>query len=278
MQIEPGQVAVITGGASGIGFGLAEALAKRGVRLVLADVREDALTQAADDLCAEGAEVEIVVTDVSDAASVNRLAHRTRELFGRVDLLCNNAGLVSPSGPLWEQETRTWERMIAVKMMGVVHGVRAFVPFMIQQGNGHVLNTASSGGLAPLAHRTPYTTTMHAVVGLTETLDIELRQEGPNLGATVLCPGLVDTPLGTNSATLGAISLPPGGNGMSMRQIAAASGGILTPLEVAEAALAAVMENKVHVAPGHGVLARAKARVDALLADLEESGQPVEIR
>lgn len=277
MQIEPGQVAVITGGASGIGFGLAEALAKRGVRLVLADVREDALLQAADELRAEGAEVVIVATDVSDATSVDRLAHRTLELFGRVDLLCNNAGLVSPSGPLWEQETRTWERMIAVKVMGVVHGVRAFVPFMIEQGNGHVLNTASSGGLAPLAHRTPYTTTMHAVVGLTETLDIELRQEGPNLGATVLCPGLVDTPLGTNSAALGAISLPPG-NGMSMRQIPAASGGILTPLEVAEAALSAIVENKVHVAPGHGVLARAKARVDALLADLEESGQPVEVR
>ena len=279
MQIEAGQVAVITGGASGIGFGLAEALAKRGVRLVLADVREHALMQAADELRAEGAEVEIVATDVSDATSVDRLAHRTLELFGRVDLLCNNAGLVSPSGPLWEQETGTWERMIAVKMMGVVHGVRAFVPFMIQQGNGHVLNTASSGGLAPLAHRTPYTTTMHAVVGLTETLDIEMRQEGPNLGATVLCPGLVDTPLGTNSATLGAITLPSGdGNGMSMRQIAAASGGILTPLEVAEAALSAIVQNKVHVAPGHGVLARAKARVKALLSDLEESGQPVEIR
>ncbi|MEW9871622.1 SDR family NAD(P)-dependent oxidoreductase [Arthrobacter sp. HS15c] len=277
MKITSGQVAVITGGASGIGFGLAEALAARGVHLVLADVREGALEPAADALRAIGAEVATVLTDVSDRASVGELANRTLELFGRVDLVCNNAGLICQGAPLWEQDMQTWDRMIAVKIMGVIHGVQAFAPILIKQGTGHFLNTASSGGLAPLPNRTPYTATMHAVVGLTETLDIELRAAAPALGATVLCPGLVDTALGQNSATLGAIKLPAGAEG-AMRSIAAASGGILTPLGVAEAAIAAVEQDRVHVAPGHDVLARARARVEALLSDLELSGQVIETR
>ncbi|MDQ0675122.1 NAD(P)-dependent dehydrogenase (short-subunit alcohol dehydrogenase family) [Pseudarthrobacter siccitolerans] len=275
MKITPGSVAVITGGASGIGFGLAEALAEREVRLVLADVREDALEPAADALRAKGAEVATVRTDVTDRNSVEGLAHRTLELFGRVDLVCNNAGLICSGAPLWEQSTQTWDRMIAVKVMGVVHGVQAFAPIMIKQGAGHFLNTASSGGLAPLPNRTPYTATMHAVVGLTETLDLELKAEALALGATVLCPGLVDTAIGKNSATLGAIKLSSGAEG-AMRSIAAASGGILTPLEVGEAAIAGIEEGRVHVAPGNDVSARAKARVQGLLRDLEKSGQVIE--
>ena len=109
MKITPGSVAVITGGASGIGFGLAEALAEREVRLVLADVREDALEPAADALRAKGAEVATVRTDVTDRNSVEGLAHRTLELFGRVDLVCNNAGLICSGAPHWEQSTQTWD-------------------------------------------------------------------------------------------------------------------------------------------------------------------------
>lgn len=271
MKIAPGQVAVITGGASGIGFGLAEALAARGLHLVIADVRDEALEPAADALRAMGAEVATVRTDVSDRDSVRRLATRTMELFGRADLVCNNAGLICPGAPLWEQDTQTWDRMIGVKMMGIIYGVQAFAPIMIKQRSGHFLNTASSGGLAPLLNRTAYTATMHAVVGLTETLAIELKAEAPALGATVLCPGLVDTAIGLNSPTLGAIKLPPSAEA-ALRSIAAASGGILTPLEVAEAAIAGVEEDRVHVAPGHDVLSRARARVQSLLSDLELSG------
>ncbi|MGD6749710.1 SDR family NAD(P)-dependent oxidoreductase [Streptomyces sp. BH105] len=187
--------------------------------------------------------------------------------YGRVDLVCNNAGLVSPAAPLWEQSSRTWELMMGVKVLGVVHGVRAFAPLLIERGTGHILNTASSGGLAPLPQRTPYTTTMHAVVGLTETLDEELKQVAPTLGATVLCPGLVDTPLGRNSAALGSIELPPG-TPTSMRDMVGSHGGILSPRDVAEAALTAVEAGRVHVAPGEGVAERARARVEALLADI----------
>jgi short-subunit dehydrogenase len=189
---------------------------------------------------------------------------------GRVDLICNNAGVVCPAAPMWEQETRTWQQMISVKMLGVIHWVRAFVPLLIERGVGHILNTASSGGLAPLPGRTPYTGTMHAVVGLTETLDLELKQVSPELGATVLCPGLVDTALGANSAALGAIRLPAGaGAPGSMRSLVASRGGILSSREVAEPAIAAIEAGRVHVAPGAGVAGRARARVEALFADIE---------
>ncbi|WP_189321495.1 SDR family NAD(P)-dependent oxidoreductase [Streptomyces flaveus] len=266
MRIDKGQVAVITGGASGIGYGLAEALAARGVRLVVADIREDGLAEAQESLRAAGAEVTAAATDVSDAASVRRLADHAVAAYGRVDLVCNNAGVVCPAAPMWEQDDRTWERMIGVKLRGVVHGVRAFAPLLIAQGTGHFLNTASAGGLAPLPGRTPYAGTMHAVVGLTETLDAELKQVSQALGATVLCPGLVDTPLGENSAALGAIRLPPGAD--SMRSAAAGRDGILTRREVAEAALAAVAAGRVHTAPGAGVARRARTRVEGLLADI----------
>ncbi|MCX4831266.1 SDR family NAD(P)-dependent oxidoreductase [Streptomyces sp. NBC_01016] len=268
MRIANDHVAVITGGASGIGHGLAEVLAARGVRVVISDVREEGLAKARASLAEAGAEVTAVVADVADEASVRTLADRTMTAYGRVDLVCNNAGVVSPAAPLWEQTSRTWELMIGVKVLGVVHGVRAFAPLLIERGAGHFLNTASSGGLAPLPDRTPYTTTMHAVVGLTETLDEELKRVAPTLGATVLCPGLVDTPLGRNSEALGAIRLPPG-TPASMRSMADNRGGILSPREVAEAALDAVEAGRVHVAPGGGVVERARARVAALLADIE---------
>ncbi|MGD6749662.1 SDR family NAD(P)-dependent oxidoreductase [Streptomyces sp. BH105] len=268
MHIANDQVAVITGGASGIGYGLAETLAGRGVRVVISDVREEGLAKAHASLAEAGAEVTAVVADVSDEASVRALADRTMSAYGRVDLVCNNAGVVSPAAPLWEQTARTWELMIGVKVLGVVHGVRAFAPLLIERGTGHFLNTASSGGLAPLPDRAPYTTTMHAMVGLTETLDAELKRVSPSLGATVLCPGLVDTPLGRNSETLGAIRLPPG-SPTSMRGITSPRGGILSPRDVAQAALAAVEAGRVHAAPGGGVAERARARVEGLLADLE---------
>lgn len=263
MKLESGDVAVITGGASGIGFGLAEAVVRRGGRVVISDIRADAAEAAASSLRRAGADAVAVAADVADPASVKALAEAAIDAFGSVQLLCNNAGLVSPNAAMWEQTPQTWDRMIQVKVLGVVNGVRAFAPHLIRQGRGHILNTASSGGLAPLPGRSPYTATMHAVVGLTETLNLELRQAAPSVGATVLCPGLVDTPLGENSAALGAIDLPPGS--ASIRSMGLA---FLTPAEVAAAALDAVETGIVHVAPGAGVLERAQGRVDELLADL----------
>jgi len=268
MKISAGQVAVITGAASGIGLGLAEALVARGVGVVLSDVREEALHETEERLRAQGAVVASVVTDVTDADSVDRLAARTVELFGRVDLVCNNAGVVSPGLPMWEQDLATWSRMIDIKILGVVHGVRSFAPRLLEQGSGHFLNTASSGGLAPLPSRSPYSATMHAVVGVTETLDLELREASSGVGATVLCPGLVDTPLGANSAALGVVAPMPALDPEAMRRMIESQGGISTPRQVAESAIAAVEADRVHAAPGGGVLARATRRAESLLADI----------
>ena len=158
-----------------------------------------------------------VWADVTVDADLDALADATVERFGRVDLVCSNAGVVCEQAPTWEQRAETWRWLIDVKLMGVVNGVRTFAPLLIAQGFGHFLNTASVGGLMPLPTLAPYNATMHAVVGLTETLNAELRSVSTLLGATVLCPGLVDTPLGANSARLvppGAAATPDNAGGM----------------------------------------------------------------
>jgi NAD(P)-dependent dehydrogenase (short-subunit alcohol dehydrogenase family) len=264
MKIEAGQVAVVTGGASGIGFALAAALVRRGVNVMIADVREDAIPAAVDSLSRHPGRVIGVHADVSVDADVDALADETLERFGRVDLLCNNAGVVCEQAPMWEQRVASWRWLIDVKLMGVVHGIRTFTPLLIAQGSGHVLNTASVGGLIPLPSLGPYNATMHAVIGLTETLEAELKAVSEHLGATVLCPGLVDTPLGQNSAALvpqGAAATPVSGEADAMR-------GAASPSLIAEAAVAAVEAGRVHAVVGPGADVVSKRRVESLLADL----------
>jgi NAD(P)-dependent dehydrogenase (short-subunit alcohol dehydrogenase family) len=265
MKLEAGQVAVVTGGTSGIGFALADALARRGVHVMIADIREDAIPIAVDALSGHSGQVVGVQADVGVDADVDALADETMERFGRVDLVCNNAGVVCELSPMWEQRLETWRWLIDVKLMGVVHGVRTFAPLFIAQGSGHFLNTASAGGLMPLPMLAPYNATMHAVVGLTETLNTELRSVSEQLGATVLCPGMVDTPLGANSAAL----VPPGAAATPTDRDEDAMRGAISPAVVAEAALDAVEAGRVHAVVGPGAAEVARQRVDALIADLE---------
>jgi len=265
MRVEAGQVAVVTGGTSGIGFALAALLVRRGVDVMIADIREDAIPAAVDALSGHPGRAAGVHADVSVDADVDALADETIERFGRVDLVCNNAGVVCEQAPAWEQRLETWRWLIDVKLMGVVHGVRTFAPLFIAQGSGHFLNTASAGGLMPLPTLAPYNATMHAVVGLTETLNSELNSVSKDLGATVLCPGMVDTPLGPNSAALappGAVTVPVDRNDDAMR-------GAISPAVVAEAAIGAVEAGLVHAVVGPGAAEVARLRVDALLADLD---------
>jgi NAD(P)-dependent dehydrogenase (short-subunit alcohol dehydrogenase family) len=261
VKITAGQVAVVTGGTSGIGFGLAELLVRRGVHVMIADVREGAIPVAVGALSGHAADVVGVRADVAVEADVQALADATIERFGRVDLVCNNAGVVCELVPSWEQSVETWRWLTEVKLMGVVHGIRAFAPIFLAQGHGHFLNTASAGGLMALPMLSPYNAVMHAVVGLTETLHLELASQSPDLGATVLCPGLVATNLGSNSATLAPAGISttdgdPGGD------------TALTPAAVAEAALAAVEAARVHAIVGPGTDTVVRQRVDALLSDL----------
>lgn len=171
--------------------------------------------------------------------------------------------MVCEQASTWEQRPGTWRWLIDVKLMGVVNGVRTFAPLFIAQGSGHFLNTASAGGLIALPTLAPYAATMHAVVGLTETLNAELRSVSKLLGATVLCPGLVDTPLGVNSLRLvppGAATAPAAANGMPP--------GAISPSVVAQAAIEAVEADRVHAIVGPGADVVVRQRVDGLLADL----------
>jgi NAD(P)-dependent dehydrogenase (short-subunit alcohol dehydrogenase family) len=263
MRIETGQVAVVTGGTSGIGFAIADALVRRGVNVMIADIREDAIPIAVDALAGRSGHAAGVRADVSVDADLDALADETVERFGRVDLVCNNAGVVCERAPTWEQRPETWRWLIDVKLIGVVNGVRTFAPLLIAQGSGHFLNTASAGGLMPLPTLAPYNATMHAVVGLTETLNIELRSVSTLLGATVLCPGLVDTTLGANSARLvpqGAATAPDNAGGIPASAI--------SPALVAQAAIEAIEADRVHAIVGPGTEAVVRQRVDGLLADL----------
>jgi len=187
------RVAVVTSGASGIGRGMAEAFAAEGMKLVLADIEEGALAQASAELAAEGAEVIGVECDVSKADAVEALRDRALSQFGAVHVLCNNAG-VGGSGAdmLWEAPPDEWDWVMGVNVSGVIHGIRSFIPVMIEQGApGHVVNTASMAGLMHGAGI--YGITKHAVVALSEGLFSQLQMLQHPIGVSVLCPGWVRT-------------------------------------------------------------------------------------
>lgn len=195
MRLEPGQVAVVTGAASGIGRGLVDAFAARGLVVVLADVEREALEDAVTEVASTGAAALGVPVDVRDPDQVDALAARVLRDFGRVDVLCNNAGVVTPRAPVWQQSFADWQWTVQVNLLGVANGVRAFVPHFVETGRGHVVNTASIAGLAtiPGGGNGAYSATKHAVVGLSETLRLELSLVAPEVGVTVLCPGPVPT-------------------------------------------------------------------------------------
>jgi NAD(P)-dependent dehydrogenase (short-subunit alcohol dehydrogenase family) len=191
-----GRVAVVTGGASGIGRGLAEALGGRGCKVVVADVEVDALDAASAELRATGVDCLPVVTDVSSAASVDALLAAALDAYGAVHVLCNNAG-VRLTGSFLEQRLADWEWMVGVHLWGLVHGLRTFLPILLAQDEGHVVNTASIAGVLGFA-AAPYVGTKHAVVGITDALSLELQQQGAHVGVSLLCPGAVRTNLVTS--------------------------------------------------------------------------------
>ena len=191
MQELRDKVAVITGGASGIGFATAEALAREGAKLVLADVEEKALEAAAARLRAAGADAIGVVTDVASRAAVEALADATWKHYGRGDVVFNNAG-VAVAGAVASMTHEDWRWVIDVDLWGVIHGVEAFVPRLVEQKQGgHVLATASFAGLVPNVGLGAYCVAKYGVVALMEVLHRELRPHG--IGASVLCPMRVRT-------------------------------------------------------------------------------------
>jgi NAD(P)-dependent dehydrogenase (short-subunit alcohol dehydrogenase family) len=186
-------VAVITGAASGIGRGLAEHCVRMGIKAVLADIEAAALAETAAALDDAGGEVHPIVTDVADAASVERMGEEAFEAFGRVDLLFCNAGVAAGSA-LWEGTAKDCDWVLGVNLWGVIHCIRSFVPRMLAQGTpGHIVNTASVAGLLTFHPSALYHLSKHAVVALSEQLQHDLRLQRAPIGVSVLCPGFVNT-------------------------------------------------------------------------------------
>ncbi len=192
--IAPGHVAVITGGASGIGLAVAEAMIAEGMSVVLADIDAPKLRDVEARLSEDGASVATMICNTTAEPEVNALIEFAIEQFGGVHVMFNNAGIVGV-GDAWDDPIELWHRVVDVNLFGVVHGIRAVLPVMREQGIGHIVNTASMAGLGVAPGVAPYFATKHAVVGLSESLFLELQATGSAISASVLCPGFVKTDL-----------------------------------------------------------------------------------
>lgn len=187
------KVAVITGAASGIGRGITDRCAQEGMKVVLADIEEPALTKVEQELKSAGIDVLAVRTDVSKEVDVKNLAEKTLDRFGAVHLLFNNAG-VGAGTTVWESSLFDWQWVMGVNLWGVIYGVRVFVPIMLAQDTDcYIVNTASVAGLLSYHPNSPYQVTKHAVVALSEHLYYSLAQKNVKIKASVLCPGWVKT-------------------------------------------------------------------------------------
>jgi len=184
-----GKVAVITGAGSGFGREFARIGAREGMKLVLADVQEDALGAAAGEARAAGVEALAMRVDVSKPEDVERLAASATGRFGAVHLLFNNAGVAGGGGYVWETSLKDWQWLLGVNLLGVVNGIRSFLPLMLKQGcECHVVNTASAAGLVSAPLMSVYNVSKHAVVTLSETLFHDLRLASAKIGVSVLAP------------------------------------------------------------------------------------------
>ena len=277
MQQFEGRVAVVTGAASGIGRGLAQRFAEEGMRVVLADVERDALEAAAASLRDTGAELLAVETDVSSAQSVDALAERAFEAFGAVHVLCNNAGVGGYRGGVQDASLADWQWILGVNLQGVIHGVRAFVPRMLEGGEeGHVVNTSSVAGLAATPFNAVYGVSKAAVVALTESLQLELEQRDAPLRASVLCPGLVRTNIldaqRNRPEALRNPEPPREGSGRARTRAAMESSG-MPPVAVAAQVVEAIREQRFWILTHDDIEPWVRQRAERLLARTNPSAR-----
>src|SRR5512145_448165 len=192
MKVLKGKVAAVTGAASGLGRSMALAFAAEGMDLALADVDEVNLSSVQDEVLGKGVRAITLKVDVSNAQQLEIFRDQTLTRLGGVHVVCNNAG-VSPLGAVWENSTADWQWILGVNLWGVIHGVRTFTPHLVEQNEGHIVNTASVSGLISPPGSGAYNVTKHAVVALSETLHHDLRERKSAVGVSVLCPAYVPT-------------------------------------------------------------------------------------
>jgi NAD(P)-dependent dehydrogenase (short-subunit alcohol dehydrogenase family) len=248
---------------------LCRRFADEGMRVVLADVEAAALEAAAAELTARGAEVLAVVTDVSDEAQVQALRDRTLAAFGAVHLLCNNAGVGGPHGLLWEVSRGDLDWVLGVNTHGVLHGIRAFVPVLLQQDAAHVVNTASIFGVFA-GTLGIYGPSKHTVVALSEALHLQLREVGSSVGVSVLCPGAVATRIASSArnrpASAGAPSADRAADQQSMDRMNALVDAGRDPADVAGLVVDAIASGRFYVLTSTHRHDAIRARAEAIIA------------
>jgi NAD(P)-dependent dehydrogenase (short-subunit alcohol dehydrogenase family) len=267
-----GKVALITGAASGIGRGIAEQCVQKEMKVVLADVEETALRETEKTLQAKGATVLAIRTDVSKARDIETLARKTLDAFGAVHLLFNNAG-VQTRRTIWESTLADWEWVINVNLWGVIHGIRVFMPIMLnQQTECHVVNTASAVGLISGSGIGTYRVTKSGVVSLSETLYLELQQRNASIGVSVLCPSFVRSRLneaGRNRPT--ELWNPPGENPPTPEEQALEKSfqemnqSGITPEQCAELVFNAIQQNTFYILTHPELSAAIQRRMEDIL-------------
>jgi NAD(P)-dependent dehydrogenase (short-subunit alcohol dehydrogenase family) len=245
-----GRVAVVTGAASGIGHAMTAHFLAAGMRVVMADVEAEALEKAAAGIGA-GPNVLAVPTDVTSQDAVDALAERTLDAYGAVHVVCNNAGVFT-GGLCWEAPLEDWHWLLGVNLMGVVHGIRTFVPILLGQEEGHVVNTASMAGVTATPLTGIYNASKHAVVSLSETLYLELQGKGGSVGVSCVCPEAIRTGIGKAERNrpeehrIGETDLTPERQVVGQAITAAAEAGI-GPEVIAERAARAILEERFWV-------------------------------
>lgn len=265
-----GKVAVVTGGASGLGRAMATHFAREGMHVAVADIEQASLDTVAAELRALGVNAIGVRTDVSKAADVEALAARVVSELGGVHIVCNNAG-ISPLGAAWENTLADWEWMLGVNLWGVIHGVRTFTPLLLAQDEGHIVNTASVAGLINPPGSAMYNVTKHAVVALTETLYHDLGERKSKVGCSVLCPAYVPTGIADSERSRPAALANPDA-GRSAEQLAreemlrkAVRSGRLSADDIGAAVLAAVKEDRFYILTHPRIKGAIQARMEDIL-------------
>ena len=275
MRDVAGKTAFITGGASGIGLALGRTFAGAGMRVMLADIETDALAAAVDSLRDLGPDVRGVTCDVSDPESVERAAQASYTAFGKVHVVCNNAGVGGGSG-IDDIALDTWRWVLDVNLMGVVHGIRAFLPHIRAHGEGgHIVNTASMAGMVSGLGFSPYGASKFAVVTMSEGLAMQLKPHG--IGVSVLCPGFVRTRIGDSGRNrpqrYGPRRTPDPASpaGQLAARLAELAWSGLDPSDVARRTLAAIREDEFYVFTHPQMRDEAAERFAAILAAMDKA-------